>query len=495
MTVRLVALISAVLLLSLAAFGLVIGHYQDQLMQEVARTASAASRATLQTVEWQAAAQLDPSGAGPKPHLVFHGTPVPPEGELLRRHLAQGDVERMVIVHTVTQSSISTDSKGSSEPPTPRIEPHAMRFINVDEVIAESDRQGGLVLKIPELLTAEGTPPAGMTVARRESIELPIPLGDYQALFAAMRSRLFAAFVAVFVVGVALSTGLASRFTRPIRRLDGAIRRLSEGDLDVEVEAGGSAEIDRLSRAFNEMARRLREGRDRSRALVRREKLSALGRLAAGVAHDVRNPLHSIGLTLQHLTETSRPDESDRRAEFDRALELIRGEIRRLDSLVSNFLRFARSERRERSTVDLADLLRDVANLVRKEAEWRNIDLMLEAASGVPPVEVDAEAMRSSVLNLVLNSFEAMPDGGSLVLRLHVEGTEVWLEVADNGRGIPAEDHERVFEFAYTTREGGSGLGLAMVHHCVVEEHGGRVTLDSRPGMGTRVLVALPVAA
>jgi signal transduction histidine kinase len=401
----------------------------------------------------------------------------------------------MVIVHAVTHSAVTTDSNERSDVALPPTEPPLLRFINVDEVIAESDREGGLVLKIPQLRAVDGEAPTGMTVARRESIELPIPLGDYQALFVAMRSRLFAAFVAVFVVGVVLSTGLASRFTRPIRRLDGAIRRLSEGDLDVEVEAGGSAEIDRLSRAFNEMARRLREGRDRSRALVRREKLSALGRLAAGVAHDVRNPLHSIGLTLQHLTETSRPSEGERAAEFDRALELIRGEIRRLDGLVSNFLRFARSERRERSTVDLADLLRDVVDLVRKEAEWRKIELRLEAASGVPPVEVDAEAMRSSVLNLVLNSFEAMPDGGSLVLRLHAERAEVWLEVADTGRGIPEEDHERVFEFAYTTRDGGSGMGLAMVHHCVVEEHGGRVSLDSRPGMGTRVLVALPVAA
>jgi signal transduction histidine kinase len=217
--------------------------------------------------------------------------------------------------------------------------------------------------------------------------------------------------------------------------------------------------------------------------------------MAAGIAHDVRNPLHSIGLTLQHLNETARPDDGSRAAEFDRSLEIIRGEIRRLGQLIDNFLRFAKSERHERAAVDLVELLRETSRLVQKEAERRGVELRLELDEAVPPVFGDLESLRSAILNLVLNSFEAMPQGGRLTLTLGAAGREVLLEVRDTGEGIAEADRERVFEFAYTTREDGHGLGLAMVHHCVVEEHGGRVTLDSRCGEGTSVRLALPAGA
>ena len=240
------------------------------------------------------------------------------------------------------------------------------------------------------------------------------------------------------------------------------------------------------------MTRRLRTHREREREVARREKLSSLGRLAAGVAHDVRNPLHSIGLTLQHLQETARPTEPDRGGEFDRSLSIIREEVQRLDRLVGNFLRFARSDRRSREVVDLPQLLRDTAQLVEKEAERRGIRVQVETGEDCATVEADVESIRSSILNLVLNSFEAMPQGGHLTLGLTSSDGAAVVEVADTGEGIPEEDQDRVFDFAFTTRERGSGLGLAMVHQCVVEDHGGRVTLDSRPRGGTRVRMLLP---
>jgi two-component system NtrC family sensor kinase len=302
-------------------------------------------------------------------------------------------------------------------------------------------------------------------------------------------------FLGVFLLGTILSVAVAARFTRPVRRLDAGMRKLTEGDLDVQVEAHGRDEVGRLGRAFNEMARRLRASRDREREMTRREKLSALGRLAAGVAHDVRNPLHSIGLTLQHLREAARPTEQDRGEEFDRSVGIIRKEVRRLDGLVSNFLRFARSDRRTRVAVDLPEVLRDTARLVEKEAERRRIRVEVVTEGDIRPFPADPESIRSSILNLVMNSFEAMQEGGSLSLKLRGSPDEVTLEVADTGRGIPQEDQERVFEFAYTTREDGHGLGLAMVHQVVVEDHGGRISLDSRPGEGTRVRIAFPLGA
>jgi signal transduction histidine kinase len=138
-------------------------------------------------------------------------------------------------------------------------------------------------------------------------------------------------------------------------------------------------------------------------------------------------------------------------------------------------------------------LLRDTVRLVEKESERRRVRLELDTDGKLPLVLADAESIRSSLLNLILNSFEAMPQGGTLSVTLSAEGGEVLLEVADTGEGISEEEQEHVFDFAYTTRETGNGLGLAMVHHCVVEEHAGRVTLESRPGEGTRVRLIFPV--
>ncbi len=543
MTLRLVALMSVVLLLSLAAVGLLVTHYQQQLMEEVRTTASQVGQAALRTLEWtgcgESHARLGvarrrhgPSEAPPaETHDVVLLEPDPvPAGPSVERvkHIVTTSTEDQEF--TISEQLIYPAEAFPSALPGTAFEKefqaclasrlgtaaHAKRkvMIQIEAVRAETDPSGNIVLAIPKLTQADeadgatagaagpglaryevevppGPAAPNVFFARGEEIRLPIG-GDYENLFARLRNRSLFLFMGVFLVGLALSTGLASRFTRPIRKLDTGIRRLSQGDLDVEVDAGGKGEIGRLARAFNEMAGKLRTNRERERELVRREKLSALGRLAAGVAHDVRNPLHSIGLTLQHLSEAARPEGADRLHEFERSVDVIRGEIRRLDQLVGNFLRFAKSERRARRPVDLAQLARDTLRLVEKESERRGVRVDLVVGEPLPAVHADADAIRSAILNLILNSFEAMPGGGRLALALTAEGDEVVLEVSDTGQGIPEDEQRHVFDFAYTTREAGTGLGLAMVHHCVVEEHGGRVSLASRPGEGTRVHLRLP---
>ena len=552
MTLRLVALMSVVLLLCLGAFGLLINHYQDQLMVEVARTASEAGRAALRTLEvveapnpalytdltadrmtWTAVAgdveelgdhtgvKLPPgvvaglSGAGTT-RIVRRITTTDSagattsleDGFIMIQHVSADLPLEQIYLDCLDEAS--EGDGGEASPCETKIRTEARldgdRFlISIEGVHAEVDSAEGLVLKVPryaaentfqasavELDDGDTAAPGPLAEDAFEEVRFPLPVGDYSGLFQSIRDRSMFVMLGVFVVGTVLSAGVAARFTRPIRRLDAGLRRLSEGDLTVQVDPRGRDEVARLGRAFNEMTRSLRASRQRSRELVRREKLSALGRLAAGVAHDVRNPLHSIGLTLQHLRETCRPGEGQKATEFDQSMEIIRGEIRRLDQLVGNFLRFAKSDRRERRALDLRELLRETERLVRKEAEWRRIDVSLEIDETAPPVLGDGEAIRSSILNLVLNSFEAMPEGGRVGLALRAQEDEVVVEVEDSGPGIPEEDLDRVFEFAFSTREGGHGLGLAMVHQCVVEEHGGRIDLQSRPGDGTRVQLALP---
>jgi len=541
MTLRLVALMSVVLLLSLAAFGLLANHYQEQLMEEVQTIASEVGQATLRTMDWTAGENIHVTSLG---EVTLHeilgnggkSAGVWQDAGPAHPHDAEFHQKVRIVRHVITTSTEGEEFTVREQLVYPadgfpsrlpgeefeeqfeaclqnRVNAFSAKvdriFINVEEVRAETDPLQGLVLKIPKLIRtgdeekgakgviryqfrASNEPEADVFFAKRDEIQLPIG-GKYQELFATLRNRSLLLFLGVFVVGMALSTGVASRFTRPIRKLDSGIRRLSDGDLDVKVDVDQKGEIGRLAHTFNEMARKLRANREREREMVRREKLSALGRLAAGVAHDVRNPLHSIGLTLQHLDETARPEGQEQSVEFDRAVGIIRGEIRRLDQIVGDFLSFAKSERRDRSPIDLGPLVEETVRLVRSESDRRRVSIEVSIDESLPAVSVDGEAIRSAILNLILNSFEAMPEGGSLAISLRVEGSEIVLEVADTGEGIPEEEQEHVFDFAYTTRESGHGLGLAMVHHCVVEEHGGRVALDSSPGKGTRVSIALPL--
>lgn len=558
MTLRLVALMSVVLVLCLGAFGLIANHYQQQVMAEAAKIASESAKAIFGTLDvshdgnffqinrmlrpdgwaWQSAPG---SGAAPpsqdrrwdQVQLVIVGDVDPDEarkliGEMTERRFGppaevDGVEKRTYRLSTVGRfSTVECRGDGTDMEQCVRVHKELgagglnQLFVSIENIHTTTNDEG-LTLTIP---TFKPEPPADETgnaseVGDRErdgvdlvrldtgdnsieakvlEIQLPISVADYQNLFARMRRQSLFLFLGVFLVGIALSAGAAARFTRPARRLDAALRELSDGDLETEVEVRGNDEMARLGLAFNEMARKLRANRERAREMVRRDKLSALGRLAAGVAHDVRNPLHSIGLTLSHLDDTGRPEDTERAAEFDRSVTMIRGEIRRLDQLVVNFLRFANGEHRERKAVDLRALVEDTAQLIRKEAQWRGIELVLDLED-VSEVLVDVEAIRSSLLNLVLNSCEAMPEGGRLDIVLREEHGEVVLEVGDTGRGIPSDHQEKVFDFGYSTREGGSGLGLVMVHQCVVEDHHGRVTLESEEGQGTRVRMVLPVNA
>lgn len=520
MTYRLVGLMSLVLLLSLAAFALLMGSYQEQVMGEVTRTISEVGRATFHTFETRA------SLAGIQVrHLPSDGKKTVTSGFAYKiltddsPHAVKGHTsDGVAVIRLDPRTGVDDTRKISTETSTAPGKSDIV-MVRIEEIHAERGPAGDTLLRIPTLPVDENAKSPGATPHQaplqvqvdspgvwvstdesqaktpRKEIILPIPTQEFRDLFADFRARTLWLFLGVFVLGTLLSAGLAARFTRPVRRLDAGIRRLSDGDLSVQVEDGGRDEIGRLGRAFNEMARRLRAGREREREMRRREKLSSLGRMAAGVAHDVRNPLHSINLTLQNLQETARPDDPSRGREFDRSVSIIREEIRRLDRLVENFLRFARSDRADRTPVDLTRLARETTQLVEKEAARRSIQVEVRSLGEPGFVEGDVESIRSSILNLVLNSFEAMAEGGTLILAVSGEAGETRLEVADTGCGIAEENQEKVFDFAYTSREDGYGLGLAMVHQVVVEDHGGRVELHSRPGEGTRVILIFPERA
>lgn len=219
---------------------------------------------------------------------------------------------------------------------------------------------------------------------------------------------------------------------------------------------------------------------------------SLIETLAAGVAHEVRNPLNSLQINLSILEEELGERLPDRPAHVFAVLAKIAGEIKRLDDFVSEFLRFARAPRLHVEWLAIRPLLTDLAAFITPECAKKGVDLELDLA-GPETGWVDGFQLKQAVLNLVLNALQATPPGGRVVVRTAGDRRRLLVAVADDGEGMSAETREKAFTPFFTTREEGTGLGLPLVRR-IVEQHGGSVAIASTPGAGTTVTLAFPAA-
>src|SRR5882762_4598289 len=221
------------------------------------------------------------------------------------------------------------------------------------------------------------------------------------------------------------------------------------------------------------------------------EGLTALGRITAGVAHEVKNPLNSMRLWLENLKE-SLPAESD--GVSRQAVQVLDKEIDRLDAVVKRFLDFTRPMDIRLEPTQLAELLREVLEFALPQLQKSNIQLAQLLPIDVPEVYVDRALLKQAVLNLVLNAAEAMPSGGQLRLVLSRRGEAAEITVGDTGKGIPLENRQKIFQLFFTTRPGGSGIGLASTFR-IVQLLNGSIDFTSEVGRGTTFRIELPLAA
>lgn len=221
--------------------------------------------------------------------------------------------------------------------------------------------------------------------------------------------------------------------------------------------------------------------------LRRADRLSALGELSAGLAHEIRNPLGSLDGAVEILRRPELPEQT--RQEF---AEMAGKEVFRLKGLLTNFLEFARPQAPRRTLIEPQLLLESVAQLAGETAKMARVTICIEPAS-MAAVSVDAEQIKQVLLNLVLNAVQAMPAGGAITLRSRSGNGSVLLEVADQGIGIPEETQERIFDPFFTTRAGGTGLGLSIAYQ-IINRHGGHISVRNNPVRGVTFTVVLPVS-
>jgi hypothetical protein len=351
-----------------------------------------------------------------------------------------------------------------------------------------------------------------------------------QELDESLRPALLTAAIAIGVA-VFVAALLAQLLLRPIHVIRSGLTRLGKGEFGATVDLPPGDEFGDLGEFFNTVSQQLSadrmhlSGQDSTnlqsaveRAMAYSRKLVALGRLTAGIAHEVKNPLNAMMIHLELLRTkirsgalAPRPEpvsatgaviglaEAEREPEPSAAVqgalahvEIIESEIRRLDEVVQGFLKFTRPEELRLVPVSLPDLFNEIMPVVQPEAQAHNVKVVVDVPASLPAVNGDPSMLRQAFLNLAINSCQAMPNGGTLrLVCAPASDGRVEIRIEDTGVGIPPEHLQKIFDLYFTTKDHGTGIGLSMVYR-IIQMHDGEIEVQSTPGSGTTFRILLP---
>lgn len=322
----------------------------------------------------------------------------------------------------------------------------------------------------------------------RGALLLSLSLEEMNQGISQHRMRLLLLFTIVAILVSTVTILSVNRlFINPLKRIQEGAEAVGKGQFKYQIPLTSRDEIGELARTFNQMSEQLTEAfesvRKSQQKIVEAEKLAALGQLSAGLAHELKNPLTSIKMILQAMLDSVSPPEMT-----TQDIEVILKEVKRLDTILTQFLTFAKPSGLHLRPLNLRETVEEVLSLMKTRFDRSDVKVLKEIAEDLPSIAGDQEKMRQVLINLFLNSVQAMPDGGRLSI---VAGKmsknnhkEVFLKVEDTGYGIEEENQEKVFDPFFTTKEHGTGLGLSIVYS-IVKEHRGKIDLQSRVGKGT----------
>jgi signal transduction histidine kinase len=326
-------------------------------------------------------------------------------------------------------------------------------------------------------------------------VQVVANFGDFAQPLEESRTRELLIAFAIFTIGLVFAYILADRYVKPIHAVASAAQNIAARGLEPVPEAHRRDEIGLLTRSFNDMVGQLRHAHEREQELNRLERFTALGQLAGGLAHEIKNPLNFLSLALDQLRARYAPQQPNDREAFLNQLVIMKDEMRRLANLVQSFLHYGKPIEIFPTPTDVHHLVDQVVALSESKMKSQGIQLV-EESNGAPPIlNVDAEKLRTCFINVVANAIQAMPEGGTMRIAFRrVDGAMV-ITFSDTGAGIEAEVVTHVFEPFFTTKRDGIGLGL-FLSKAIVETHGG--TIDIGPngdGPGTTVTFIFPPSA
>jgi two-component system nitrogen regulation sensor histidine kinase NtrY len=292
------------------------------------------------------------------------------------------------------------------------------------------------------------------------------------------------------LLAILLSSWAAARVTRPVEQLAHAAQEVAAGNWNVRVDVLGDDELGQLADSFNRMTTELLGQKER---LVQAERVAAWRELARRLAHELKNPLFPLQLTVENLVRARQQTQEQFDEVFRESSRTLLAEIANLKGIIGRFSEFSKMPQPQLQRVQVNEVIRGVMQLFQAQLEapgHAKISCELQLDSHLRPVAADAELLHRAISNLVLNAMDAMPQGGLLTLRTRDDGGKVVIEIADTGSGLTAEECARLFTPYYTSKQHGTGLGLAIVQS-VVSDHGGTIRVQSEPGRGTTFVIEL----
>jgi two-component system nitrogen regulation sensor histidine kinase NtrY len=291
------------------------------------------------------------------------------------------------------------------------------------------------------------------------------------------------------LLSIAFSLWIAARVSRPIEQLARAAEQVAGGDWDARVPERGRDEVSVLARSFNHMTQELASQRDR---LIQSERVAAWRELARRLAHELKNPLFPLQLTVENMVRARELPAAEFDEVFREGAHTLAMEISNLKTIIGRFSDFSKMPKPERELIDAKDVITRVRSLYDTPAnDETKIRFVVNLADEPMPLVADPELLHRALSNLVLNAMDAMPNGGTLTLSASAKGDKIEIRVADTGSGLTPEECERLFTPYYTTKQHGTGLGLAIVQS-VVADHAGTITVESPAGGGATFIITLP---
>jgi signal transduction histidine kinase len=323
-------------------------------------------------------------------------------------------------------------------------------------------------------------------------------VGNTRRPYVELRNRIRSAALLAGSVGIVLaiffSGWASSRVTRPVEQLAAAAQEVAAGNWNTRVPVESSDELGALAESFNRMTGELLEQRER---LVQSERVAAWRELARRLAHELKNPLFPLQLTVENLVR-SRESSEQCPEQFDEVFRessaTLLAEISNLKTIISRFSEFSRMPQPQLQRVDINEVVRNVARLLQAQLQSPGhaaVACQLELSETFQTIAADPELLHRAFTNLALNALDAMPEGGTLTLRTRQSGDRIAIDIADTGAGLTPEECARLFTPYYTSKAHGTGLGLAIVQS-IISDHGGRISVHSEPGRGTTFMIELP---
>ncbi len=474
---RLLLIVLVMMLLTLTSSFLLYSHFEVRLLDEIQGQTESLSKALQISVQ-----QLTSQGMSDDKLL----------NDYVQRLSSKGVKEISILSNEKQVVASSNLSKIGKTLGSARLSRHGGNVI-ITGTLADDDTdfegKKTYTLDIPIIVDNE----------KRGYVRLHLLLDDLQQIIQEALTRRLLATAIVFLLGMAGVVALSYGVTRSLDQLAKAAGRVADGDLSCRIQSGRRDEVGRLVATFNTMVEKLGEQRALESRLRRAERASAVAKLASAVAHEIRNPLNLISLSVDHLGTELQPSDPKRAEEHARIIASVRDELARLNHMVGDFLSYGRPPRLALRACRVEETLDEVLSLVQAKARDQRIEIVRRIPADLPLIQADPEGLRTCFLNVVINALQATPPGGSLTIEAVAEpvgagGPLISVTFRDTGGGIAPADLERIFEPYYSTREAGVGLGLAITQR-IVQDHGGEIKVDSAPGAGTTFRIDLPVRA